>query len=85
MNNNLFKELSIVLLSEKDYISSDGELLKNKVYQSALNMDSKLLSLLLSNDILRDNFFVKVNNNYVFDKVQFGWILNNKDWRDNNE
>ena len=41
MNNNLFKELSIVLLSEKDYISSDGELLKNKVYQSALNMDSK--------------------------------------------
>ena len=83
MNNNLFKELSIVLLSEKDYISSDGELLKNKVYQSALNMDSKLLSLLLSNDILRDNFFVKVNNNYVFDKVQFGWILNNKEFLPN--
>ncbi len=83
MNNNLFKELSMVLLNEKDYISSDGELLKNKVYQSALNMDSKLLSLLLSNDILRDNFFVKVNNNYVFDKVQFGWILNNKEFLPN--
>ncbi len=53
-------------------------MLRNKVYESALNMDVELLKLLLSNDDTKKRFFVDVNDTLVFDKVGFGWVINNR-------
>lgn len=48
---NFFETLVNVLRAdERFFTEDDGTLLRNKVYESALNMDENLIGLLLSND-----------------------------------
>ncbi|SFA75505.1 adenine-specific DNA-methyltransferase [Cohnella sp. OV330] len=67
-----------VLKADERYFTEDGTLLRNKVYESALNMDVGLIELLLSNAETRKRFFAEVNGILVFDKVGFGWVVNNR-------
>lgn len=78
--NNFYEELINVLKSKVDYLSEDGTILKNKIYELAMKMDEELLSLLFNNESIRSILFKKINDNYVFDKVQFGWIISNKEF-----
>ena len=43
-------------------------------------MDGLLIRSLLQNDLLRDSFFTKVDDMYVFDKVKFTWVLESKEF-----
>ena len=75
---NFFETLVEVLKADERYFTEDGTLLRNKVYESALNMDAGLIGLLLANDETKKRFFVEVNGVFVFDKVGFGWVVNNR-------
>ncbi|MGI6345866.1 MAG: DNA methyltransferase [Limisphaerales bacterium] len=75
---SFFETLLEVLKAEERFFAEDGTLLRNKVYESALSMDANLISLLLNNDETKKHFFVEVNGIFVFDKVGFGWVINNR-------
>jgi adenine-specific DNA-methyltransferase len=81
---NFFETLLEVLKADERFFAEDGTLLRNKVYESALNMDAGLIGLLLGNDETKRRFFTEVNDpsrvggTFVFDKVGFGWVVNNR-------
>ncbi len=75
---NFFETLVEVLQADERFFTEDGTLLRNKVYESAMNMDAALIEMLLGNSHTKTRFFVDVNGTYVFDKVGFGWVVNNR-------
>ena len=75
---NFFHTLETILKKDKRFVSKDTEtLLRNKVYESAVNMDAALIKLLLSNNETKERFFTDVDGILVFDKIAFGWVVNN--------
>ncbi len=78
INKQSMKEIETILLQDPRFISADGILLKNKVYEAAMQLDSVLLELLLAHKKTEDTFFQKVNDIYVFDKQKFGWTINSQ-------
>lgn len=75
---NFFETLVEVLSKDKRFFSEEGILLRNKVYESAMNMDAYLIELLIGNSETKKRFFTEVNDTLVFDKVDFGWVVNNR-------
>ena len=67
-----------VLRQDERYFSQEGELLRNAVYEDAMKMDPALLSLLYKNSVTRERFFTEVDGISVFDKIGFGWVVNNR-------
>jgi adenine-specific DNA-methyltransferase len=67
-----------LLKTDSRYFTDEGELLKNAVYEDAMKMDSSLIKLLLSDDTCKARFFTEVDGVLVFDKVGFGWVINNR-------
>ncbi len=67
-----------LLKTEKRYFTDEGEFLRNAVYEDAMKMDSALIKLLLSDDTCKARFFTNVDGVLVFDKVGFGWVINNR-------
>ncbi|UCU26647.1 hypothetical protein K7D06_03565 [Mycoplasma anserisalpingitidis] len=80
MKSNILKELEILLKGNKKYVSEDNKVLKTKVYEDILTMDEKLLEMLLSNETLKNVFFKEINGTLVFDKQQFAWFLESKEF-----
>ena len=78
--NSLYSTLLEVLKQNDEYFSKNGELLRNAVYEAAMKMDPSLIKLLLSNETTKKRFFTEVEGVYVFDKVGFGWMINNKEF-----
>ena len=75
---NFFETLETVLKKDKRFTSLDtGTLLRNKIYESAINMDKDLIKLLLSNNETKERFFIDVDGVLVFDKIAFSWVVNN--------
>ncbi|WP_150912550.1 DNA methyltransferase [Marinobacter halotolerans] len=74
---NLFKDLESLLQQEQSFIS-DGAILKNAVVEAALNLDSRLLELLMQSDTIKSHFFTEVSGVVVFDKVKFQDFVSNK-------
>lgn len=70
--------LFALLRQNQQYFTDNGELLKNSVYEDAMKMDPTLIKLLLSDDVCKANFFTEVDGVLVFDKVGFGWVINNR-------
>ncbi|SHG45920.1 adenine-specific DNA-methyltransferase [Fodinibius roseus] len=77
MQRNLLEELKRVLAEDKRLVIDD-KLVKNKIVELGLKLDEKLLNLLLSNDRLREHFFQKVNDTFVFDTQKFQRFISNK-------
>lgn len=67
-----------VLKQDERFFTADGELLRNAVYEASMKMDSTLLRLLYQNETTRERFFTDVDGISVFDKVGFGWVINNR-------
>lgn len=80
MKNNLLTILTEVLQKDETFVSTDGILLKNIIRQKAENLDEKLLSILLDNEILREKFFIKIKDVIVFDINKFSSFINNKEF-----
>lgn len=77
---NFFDKVLNVLRQDERFFSADGELLRNAVYEAAMKMDSALLKLLYNNDVTKTRFFTDVDGIAVFDKVGFGWVINNREF-----
>ena len=75
---NLFKELEALLASDSQYTGEDGNLLKNKIVEAALQLKPEFIKLLLSNEKLKNNFFTEVESILIFDKVKFQKFVSNK-------
>lgn len=73
-------EIYNILKQDNRFISEDGSLLKNKIYELGMKMDVSLLKLLNNNSLTRDLFFVDVDGVTVFDKVKFGWTVISRDF-----
>ena len=63
---------------QRFYADNGKDLLRNKVYECAMKMDKDLIKLLLSNDKMKTKFFTDIEGALVFDKIAFGWAINNK-------
>ena len=74
---NLLNDL-VALLGEDERLVVEGKLLKNKVVELALGLDSALIKLLLKNNEISKYFFQNVDGILVFDKVKFQAFVSNK-------
>ena len=55
-----------LIKQDERFIAEDGTVLKNAVYEAAMNMDSNLIRLLLSNEDTKAHFFKDVDGVLVF-------------------
>lgn len=76
--NNFYKSVIDVLKQDPRFFTENGELLRNAVYEAAMKMDSNLIKLLYENEVTKNRFFTVVDGIAVFDKVGFGWVINNR-------
>lgn len=74
---NLLDDLTDLLQADQSFIS-DGVILKNAVIEAALNLEPRLLELLLQSDTIKAHFFAEVAGALVFDKVKFQDFVSNK-------
>jgi len=66
------------LLQKDERLVSKGELLKNKIIEIALKLDKDLIKLLLSDEKMREVFFVDIDGTLIFDKDKFIKFVSNK-------
>jgi len=74
---NLYNDLVSLLKQDKRMVA-EGKLLKNKIIELALAMDSSLLKLLLSSKTIKRHFFAELEGLLVFDKIKFQKFISNK-------
>lgn len=75
---NLFDDLLRAIKIDNRFFDSEGELLRNSLYEAGMKLDNKLLSLLLNNKGTKDAFFSSTDTCMVFDKIKFGWVVSNQ-------
>lgn len=75
-----YKTVIDILKQDERFFTEEGVLLRNAVYEAAMQMDTNLIKLLLANDTTKAHFFKDVDGVYVFDKIGFGWIVNNREF-----
>lgn len=76
--NNFYNDVINVLKQDSRFFTENGELLRNAVYEAAMKMDSALIKMLYENETTKSRFFTVVDDIAVFDKVGFGWVINNR-------
>lgn len=74
---NLLDDLKKHLQADQTFIS-DGAILKNTVIEAALNMEPRLLDLLMQQPTIKAHFFTEVAGVLIFDKVKFQDFVSNK-------
>ena len=78
--SNFFDKVVEVLKQDERFFTAEGELLRNAVYEAAMQMDTKLIKALYADATTRERFFVDADGIAVFDKVGFGWVINNREF-----
>ncbi len=68
------------LFENSEKFFSDGSILKNKLVESALNLDPELLKILLADERAKKTFFQEVEDLLVFDKIKFQKFVSNKEF-----
>jgi len=74
---NLLQNLK-TLLQKDERLTSEGDLLKNKIIEIALKLDKDLIKLLLFDKKMKEVFFVDIDGTLVFDKDKFIRFVSNK-------
>ena len=80
MVKNIFDTVAELLLTNDKYKAEDGKLLKAVVYSDVMAMSKDLLTLLLSNEDVKETFFKDVQGTLVFDKQKFAWFMESKEF-----
>lgn len=80
MKENVFEIVTKTLLSEEKYKAEDGTLLKARVYSDVMTLDAALIKLLVENERIRKTFFIDIDGVLVFDKQQFAWLIELKEF-----
>ena len=78
--SNFYETVLEVLKKDGRFFTEEGEILRNAVYEAAMKMDADLIKLLLENESTKERFFTDVDGIFVFDKVGFGWVINNREF-----
>lgn len=76
----LIEELKELLKEDTRFVDSEGNLLKNKIVESALKLDENLIKLLLQNDRIKQHFFKDIDGLLVLDKEKFMKFIDNKEF-----
>ena len=71
-------EKSLINLLKSDYKSA-GKISKERLYAKIFSYDKDLIRLLLSDANIREKFFVKIDQTYIFKLNEFVDFLNNHD------
>lgn len=69
-----------VLKQDERFFTNDGQLLRNAVYEAAMQMDTTLIKALYDNEETKKRFFTDIDGIAVFDKIGFGWVINNREF-----
>lgn len=77
---SFYNALLNVLKCDERFFTDGGQLLRNAVYEVAMHMDAKLIKALFDNEQTRKRFFTDVDGIAVFDKIGFGWVINNREF-----
>lgn len=75
---NYYDSLIALLKQDSRFFTENGIFLRNAVYEAAMQMDAELIKLLLTDDVIKAQFFTDIDGVLVFDKVGFGWVINNR-------
>jgi len=75
---NLLEDLTKLLDTSGEFTDENGNLLKNKIIESALKLDPDLLKILLKNKAIKKHFFTDIDGVLVFDKIKFQNFVSNK-------
>lgn len=78
--SNFFEKVVEILKQDDRFFTAEGELLRNAVYEAAMKMDAKLIKMLFENADTKERFFTDIDGIAVFDKVGFGWVINNREF-----
>lgn len=78
--SNFFDKVVEILKQDDRFFTAEGELLRNAVYEAAMKMDARLIKILFENDDTKERFFTDVDGISVFDKIGFGWVINNREF-----
>lgn len=73
-------ELKNILSSDERFIGEKNQIIKTKVSDAARGNDGLLLKSLLENELMRNTFFTKADDIYIFDKNKFVWIIESKEF-----
>lgn len=75
---NLLNDLAELLKTDERLVT-EGQLVKNKIIELALQTDANLLKILLQNETIKAHFFTDVDGGIlVFDKIKFMRFVANK-------
>ena len=77
-DKNFNSIIEATLNKDSRLISQDGNLLKNEIIEKAFSADEKLIEKLISNEILKKEFFKLIKDVYVFDISKFNDYIQNK-------
>ncbi len=77
---NIIDIVEKALRKNDKYIAEDGSLLKSIVYSDIMTMNPDLINQLMEETDVRNKFFVKINDTFVFDKQAFLWFLESKEF-----
>ena len=73
---DIYTNLKNILGKETSFVSESQEVKMQVVIDAALQYDEKLLSLLLDDKTLKERFFVKINDSFIFKQQEFINFLN---------
>lgn len=76
----LLEELKKVLSRDERFLGENKQIIKTKVADIARSDDENFLRELLENELLRETFFTKLDDIFVFDKNKFVWVLESKEF-----
>jgi len=68
------------LLERDERLVSDDKLLKNRIVELALKLDKDLLKLLMSNNKIKEHFFIEIDKTIVFDNEKLMKFVDNKEF-----
>ncbi|MGB3626010.1 MAG: site-specific DNA-methyltransferase, partial [Henriciella sp.] len=77
---SLLADLKGALAALPDLVNDDGELIRARVEDRAVNMQADLLAALMAKNSLREGFFQDVGGTLVFDKVRFMQTVTMRDF-----
>ena len=78
--NSFFETILSLLRTDKRFFTESGDLLRNAVVEASNKMDAKLIKALYANEVTRKKFFTDVDGIAVFDKIAFGYVINNHEF-----
>src|SRR3989344_7364228 len=80
MVNKFEEKLNKILKNEPDFLDQEGDILTNTIIDKAYKADSKLIELLISDKEIKDKFFKKIKDVYVFNINDFVSYVQDKNF-----